>query len=126
MTAVTAAVITAIVGELGTPSARLVSHHLTTRQRAEEREQAGHIRLFAQRRAAYTAINRASRQFSALLKDAPHRLRDGVYTDQERTALEEAHLDYRDRYAEAQMIVPPGLWRLPEPSTASWTRPTAS
>lgn len=51
-------------------------------------------------------MNRASRQFHTLLKDALHRIRDGVYTEQERTQLEEARLDHRDRYAEAQMIVP--------------------
>lgn len=51
-------------------------------------------------------MNRASRQFHTLLKDALHRLRDGVYTELERDQLEEARRDYRDRYAEAQMVVP--------------------
>ncbi|MDJ1131787.1 hypothetical protein [Streptomyces iconiensis] len=106
MTAVIAAMITAVVGVLGTLFAPLISHRMTARQRAEEREDADRFRLFEERRAAYTAMNRASRQFSTLLKDALHRLRDDVYTDQERTALEAARLDYRDRYAEAQMIVP--------------------
>ncbi|WP_326689356.1 MULTISPECIES: hypothetical protein [unclassified Streptomyces] len=106
MTAVIAAMITAIVGVLGTLFAPLISHRMATRQRAEDREETERIRLFEERRAAYTAMNRASRRFSTLLKDALHRLRDGVYADQERTALEEARLDYRERYAEAQMIVP--------------------
>ena len=51
-------------------------------------------------------MNCASRQFHTLLKDALHRLRDGVYTDTERDQLERARLDYRDRYAEAQLLVP--------------------
>ncbi|MGW8377908.1 hypothetical protein [Streptomyces sp. ODS28] len=106
MTAVIAALITAVVGVLGTLLAPLLSHRIAARERAEEREAAAHERHEEDRRTAYTAMNRASRQFSTLLKDALHRLRDGVYTDQERAALEEARLEYRDRYAEAQMIVP--------------------
>jgi ribosome-associated translation inhibitor RaiA len=51
-------------------------------------------------------MNRSSRQFHTLLKDALHRIRDGVYTEHERDQLEEARRDHRDRYAEAQMIVP--------------------
>ncbi|MFG3254116.1 hypothetical protein [Streptomyces sp. NPDC048172] len=106
MTAVIAAMITAVVGVLGTLFAPFLSHRMAARQRSEEAREADRVRRFEERRASYTAMNRASRQFSTLLKDALHRLRDGVYTDQERTALEEARLDYRDRYAEAQMIVP--------------------
>jgi hypothetical protein len=63
-------------------------------------------RHYEERRTAYIAMNRACRQFHTLLKDALHRLRDGVYTDHERAQLEQARLDYRDRYAEAQLVVP--------------------
>ncbi|MBO8202232.1 hypothetical protein JW613_28665 [Streptomyces smyrnaeus] len=106
MSAVIAAMITAVVGVLGTLFAPVLTQRITARQRVEERAEADRLRRLEERRAAYTAMNRASRQFSTLLKDALHRLRDDVYTDHERTALEEARLDYRDRYAEAQMIVP--------------------
>src|SRR5689334_7399243 len=106
MTAAVTAMITAVVGVLGTLFAPVLSQRLTARQRAEEAGRAEHRRLFEERRAAYTAMNRASRQFHTLLKDALHRLRDGVYTEQERDQLEEARRDYRDRYAEAQMVVP--------------------
>ncbi|MFI8850792.1 hypothetical protein [Streptomyces sp. 891-h] len=106
MSAVIAAMITAVVGVLGTLFAPVLTGRVAARQREEERAEADRLRRLEERRAAYTAMNRASRQFSTLLKDALHRLRDGVYTDQERTALEEARLDHRDRYAEAQMIAP--------------------
>ncbi len=106
MSAVIAAMLTAVVGVLGTLFAPLVSQRLTTRQRAEERRAEEDRRRFEERRAAYTGMNRASRQFHTLLKDALHRMRDGVYTDHERALVEEARLEYRDRYAEAQMIVP--------------------
>lgn len=106
MTAVVAAMITAVVGVLGTLLAPLVTQRIATRQRAEERKEVANTRAFEERRAAYTAMNRTSRQFSTLLKDALHRLRDGLYTDTEREAVEAARLEYRDRYAEAQMIVP--------------------
>ncbi|WP_369204082.1 hypothetical protein [Streptomyces sp. PU-14G] len=106
MTAVVAAMITAVVGVLGTLFAPVLTQRISARQRAEERVETERLRRFEERRTAYTSMNRASRQFSTLLKDALHRLRDGVYTDHERTALEEARLEYRDRYAEAQMIVP--------------------
>ncbi|MFI9205407.1 hypothetical protein [Streptomyces sp. NPDC053048] len=106
MSAVIAAMVTAVVGVLGTLFAPLLTHRVTARQRAEEARAEEARRRFEERRAAYTAMNRASRQFHTLLKDALHRLRDGVYTDHDREQLEEARLDHRDRYAEAQMIVP--------------------
>ncbi|MEE1750484.1 hypothetical protein [Streptomyces sp. JV184] len=103
MTAAITAMNTAVVGVLGTLLAPVFAQRLTARQRAEEARLAGERRKFEERRAHCTAMNRASRQFHTLLKDAVHRIRDGVYTEQERTQLEEARLD---RYAEAQMIVP--------------------
>nr|WP_206323440.1 hypothetical protein [Streptomyces sp. HNM0574] len=98
--------ITAVVGVLGTLFAPLVAQRATARQQERQREVDGRRREFEERRAAYTAMNRASRQFHTLLKDALHRLRDGVYTDEDRAHLEETRRDYRDRYAEAQMLVP--------------------
>jgi len=106
MTAAVTAMITAVVGVLGTLFAPVLSQRLTARQRAEEAQVAEHRRRFEDRRDAYTAMNRSSRQFHTLLKDALHRIRDGVYTELERDQLEEARRDYRDRYAEAQMVVP--------------------
>ncbi|WP_055548400.1 hypothetical protein [Streptomyces sp. NBRC 110028] len=106
MSAVITAMITAVVGVLGTLFAPLLHQRLTARQRAEEAVAEERRRGFEERRAAYTAMNRASRQFHTLLKDALHRIRDGVYTDDDRDGLEEARRDYRDQYAEAQMIVP--------------------
>ncbi|MGW4565410.1 hypothetical protein ACWEN3_24280 [Streptomyces sp. NPDC004561] len=100
------AMITAVVGVLGTLLAPVLRQRYSDRQRADEAQRAEHRRGFEERRAAYTDMNRASRQFHTLLKDALHRLRDGVYTDQEREQLEEARREYRDRYAEAQMVVP--------------------
>ncbi|AXE79839.1 hypothetical protein [Streptomyces atratus] len=106
MTAAITAMITAVVGVLGTLFSPVLAQRLTVRQRAEEARLVGEQRKFEERRAQYTAMNRASRQFHTLLKDALHRIRDDVYTEQERAQLEEARLDHRDRYAEAQMIVP--------------------
>jgi hypothetical protein len=106
MGAATAAMVTAIVGVLGTLLAPLITTWTTKRQRAAEIRIEERRRLFEERRAAYTAMNRASRHFHTMLKDGLHRLRDGVYTDDDRIQVEEARRDYRDRYAEAQMIVP--------------------
>ncbi|MFJ5301568.1 hypothetical protein [Streptomyces sp. NPDC088350] len=106
MTTAVTAMITAVVGVLGTLFAPVLSQRLTARQRAEETQVAERRRRFEERRDAYTAMNRSSRQFHTLLKDALHRLRDGVYTELERDQLEEARRDHRDRYAEAQMVVP--------------------
>ena len=60
---------------------------------------------FVERRAAYAAINRASRAFHDGLKYAVHRLRDGEYTKEDRAEIEHLRRDYRSRYAEAQMFV---------------------
>jgi ribosome-associated translation inhibitor RaiA len=106
MTVAVTAMITAVVGVLGTLFAPVLSQRLTARQRGEEAQLAERVRRFEERRDAYTAMNRSSRQFHTLLKDALHRIRDGVYTEHERDQLEEARRDHRDRYAEAQMIVP--------------------
>ncbi|MFF4604469.1 hypothetical protein ACFY12_17300 [Streptomyces sp. NPDC001339] len=106
MSTATAAMATAIVGVLGTLLAPLVTTWATKRQRTNEIRAEERRRLFEERRSAYTAMNRASRHFHTMLKDALHRLRDGVYTDDDRAQVEEARRDYRDRYAEAQMVVP--------------------
>jgi len=98
--------VTAVVGVLGTLCAPVVTTWTAKRQKAVEVRATQEIQRFEERRAAYTAMNRASRHFHTLLKDALHRIRDGVYTDDDRAQLEEARRDYRDRYAEAQMIVP--------------------
>ncbi|MGW2491686.1 hypothetical protein ACWCV9_31325 [Streptomyces sp. NPDC001606] len=106
MTEAISTMITAVVGVLGTLLAPVISERRAGRQRAEEAERDGQRRTFEERRRAYTAMNRSSRQFHTLLKDALHRLRDGVYTDRDREQLEDARREYRDHYAEAQMIVP--------------------
>ncbi|MBU3871592.1 hypothetical protein KN815_48370 [Streptomyces sp. 4503] len=98
--------ITAVVGILGTLFAPVLQQRMTVRQREEDARREDRRRRVEERRTAYTAMNRASRQFHTLLKDALHRIRDDVYTDEDRARLEEARRDYRDRYAEAQMIVP--------------------
>ncbi|WJD97598.1 hypothetical protein [Streptomyces antimycoticus] len=106
MSTVIAAMITAVVGILGTLFAPVLQQRMTVRQREEDARREDRRRRVEARRTAYTGMNRASRQFHTLLKDALHRIRDGVYTDEDRVRLEEARRDYRDRYAEAQMIVP--------------------
>ncbi|MEU0128834.1 hypothetical protein [Streptomyces sp. NPDC006289] len=85
MGTVTATMVTAVAGVLGTLSAPLVTTWVTRRQRAEDGQVESARRLFEERRAAYTAMNRASRHFHTMLKDTLHRLRDGVYTDDDRT-----------------------------------------
>ncbi|MEU9603982.1 hypothetical protein [Streptomyces sp. NPDC048057] len=106
MSATTAAMIAAVAGVLGTLFAPLITVRATRRQRAEDLRTEERRRHFDDRRTAYTAMNRASRHFHTMLKDALHRLRDGVYADEDRLQVEEARREYRDRYAEAQMIVP--------------------
>ncbi|MFL4905438.1 hypothetical protein ACJ6WF_20260 [Streptomyces sp. MMS24-I2-30] len=111
MGAATAAMVTAVVGVLGTLFAPLITSWTAKRRRAEDSRAEEARRRFEERRAAYTAMNRASRHFHTMLKDALHRLRDGVYSDDDRVQVEEARRDYRDRYAEAQMIVPEAVLR---------------
>src|SRR5262249_5125320 len=106
MTPAIAAMVTAVVGVFGTLSAPLFGQFLTGR-RTREKDRAAEIRRnFEERRAAYTAMNLASREFDTILKDALHRLRDNAYSAEERTGVENVRRAYRDRYAEIQMIVP--------------------
>ncbi|MEU3981349.1 hypothetical protein AB0F77_14705 [Streptomyces sp. NPDC026672] len=111
MGATTAAMVTAVVGVLGTLMAPVITTWTTKRRQVEERRAEDRRRVFEERRAAYSSMNRASRHFHTMLKDALHRMRDGVYTDDDRAQVEEARRDYRDRYAEAQMIVPEAVLR---------------
>lgn len=99
-------VVATVAGILGTLLAPLVSQYGASRQQAVEDARDARQRNFDERRTAYTEMNRASRYFHTLLKDALHRIRDGVYSEEDRHELEVARRDYRDRYAAAQMIVP--------------------
>lgn len=101
-----ATAITAAAGLGGALLGAVLPQRFNARERAAEADLAARRRSFDERREAYTAMNRASEQFNTLLKDALHRMRDGVYTEDDRTRLEESRREYRDRYAAAQMIVP--------------------
>ena len=98
--------ITAIVGVLGTLSAPLLLQRMSARHGEQQAAADERRRHFEERRAAYTAMNRACREFNTALKDALHRIRDGVYSDSDRAEVEDVRRTYRDRYAEVQMIVP--------------------
>jgi hypothetical protein len=58
------------------------------------------------RRAAYTEFNAAARHYLATLNDHSHVLRIGYDPQESLATVEAARVDYRRRYAEAQMIVP--------------------
>ncbi|CAM5250567.1 hypothetical protein [Streptomyces coeruleorubidus] len=58
------------------------------------------------RRAAYTEFNAAARHYLATLNDHSHVLRTGYDPQESLATVEAARVDYRRRYAEAQMIVP--------------------
>ncbi|MDQ0599329.1 hypothetical protein QF037_003674 [Streptomyces canus] len=88
MTAAVTAMITAVVGVLGTPFAPVLSQRLTSRQRAEEAEVAERRWLFEDRRTACTAM-------LCLLGGTPRP-----------PGLAAVPHPPRDRSAEAQMVVP--------------------
>ena len=113
MTPAIAAMVTAIVGVLGTLCAPILSNSMTARHNRASSQEANTRRNFEERRSAYTAINRASRDFDTVLKDALHRLRDGAYGNEERAEVEHVRRAYRDRYAEIQMIVPAHILNAP-------------
>ncbi|GAA2286578.1 hypothetical protein GCM10010234_27510 [Streptomyces hawaiiensis] len=62
MTAAVTAMITAVVGVLGTLFAPVIGRRLSARQRDEETRADERRRRFEERRDAYTAMNRASRE----------------------------------------------------------------
>jgi hypothetical protein len=70
---------------------------------AAQQRQAG----LEERRAAYTAFNAAARHYLATLNDHAHVLRLVADDPQESLAtVDTARVEYRQRYAEAQMIAP--------------------
>ncbi|GHF05368.1 hypothetical protein [Streptomyces morookaense] len=101
-----ATAITAAAGLGGALLGAMLPQRYNARERAAEAELADRRRSFEERREAYTAMNRASEQFHTLLKDALQRMRDGIYTEEDRSRLEDSRREYRDHYAAAQMIVP--------------------
>ncbi|MGW5132726.1 hypothetical protein [Streptomyces sp. NPDC004135] len=58
------------------------------------------------RRVAYIEFNAAARHYLATLNDHRHILRVGHDPQESLSAVEAARVEYRRRYAEAQMIVP--------------------
>ena len=80
--------VTAIVGVSARWTAPLLAQRMSDRRAAHEGAAAELRRGFDERRTAYTAMNRASREFDTALKDALHRLRDNVYGEQDRAEVE--------------------------------------
>ncbi|MGX4689411.1 hypothetical protein [Streptomyces sp. JNUCC 63] len=114
-----AGLLAAAVGVAGTLGSAWLTQRRGDALRREEWERMDRVRrteLEAQRadtgrearRAAYTELNAAARHYLATLSDHCHALRaGGDGTSQESlTAMETARVEYRRRYAEAQMIVP--------------------
>jgi len=108
----------AVVGVGGTLGSAWVTQRRSDASRREEWERVERTRLaelaaqraesgMEARRTAYTEFNAAARHYLATLNDHSHLLRIGADDPQESlTTVETARVDYRRRYAEAQMIVP--------------------
>ncbi|MET9880697.1 hypothetical protein ABZZ36_39755 [Actinacidiphila glaucinigra] len=119
MDAAAAGVLAAAVGVGGTLGSAWLTGRRGDAARRHEWERLERTRLadltaqrvqeaLAARREAYTAFNAAARHYLACLSDHAHALRLDAAADPAETldAVESARVEYRQRYAEAQMIVP--------------------
>ncbi|MEU6238253.1 hypothetical protein [Kitasatospora sp. NPDC047058] len=117
------ALLVAVVGVVGTLASALLTQRRGDAARREERELGERRELaerhaqqrsadLAERRASYTTLNTAARDYLTALNDHAHALRlapAGADAGETATALEHARAAYRRRYAEAQMVVPDGV-----------------
>ena len=118
MDSAVAGLLVSVVGVGGTLGSAWLTQRRGDASRREEWERLERTRLaeltarqrqsgLDDRRAAYTAFNAAARHYLATLNDHAHVLRLGADGAQESLAtLDTARVEYRRRYAEAQMIVP--------------------
>jgi hypothetical protein len=113
----TTGLLVALVGVGGTLGSAWLTQRRGDAARREEREHVERLRLadladrrnrdaVAARRATYTALNAAARHYVACLTDHTHTLRGGSDAEPSLHAVDTARTEYRQRYAEAQMIVP--------------------
>jgi hypothetical protein len=118
MDSAVAGLLTAVVGVGGALGSAWLTQRRSDASRREEWERLERTRLaelaaqqrqsgLDDRRAAYAAFNAAARHYLATLNDHAHVLRLGTEDPQESlAAVDTARVEYRRRYAEAQMIVP--------------------
>jgi hypothetical protein len=118
MDAAVTGLLAAVVGVGGTLGSAWLTQRRGDASRREEWERLERTRLAeldaqraesgrAARRVAYTEFNAAARHYLATLNDHGHVLRLGADDPQESLAtVDTARVEYRRRYAEAQMIVP--------------------
>ncbi|MER7987949.1 hypothetical protein ABTY53_20540 [Streptomyces noursei] len=118
MDAALAGLLAALVGVGGTLGSAWLTQRRSNADRREEREhleRTRHVELAAQRaqdglaarQSVYTAFNAAARNYLACLNDHAHALQhEPVEPEETLDAMETARIEFRQRYAEAQMIVP--------------------
>ncbi|MFF2810407.1 hypothetical protein ACFVT2_25215 [Streptomyces sp. NPDC058000] len=118
MDAAVAGLLAALVGVGGTLGSAWLTQRRSDADRREEREHLERTRRaelaaqhtqdgLAARQSTYTAFNAAARNYLACLNDHAHALqRDPVEPDETLDAMETARIEFRQRYAEAQMVVP--------------------
>ncbi|WP_327674559.1 hypothetical protein [Kitasatospora sp. NBC_00458] len=112
------ALLVAVVGVAGTLASALLTQRRGDAARREERDLADRQRReelagqreavdLAERRAGYTALNIAARQYLTALNDYAHALRrDPAAAEPALAVLDTVRTEYLQRYAEAQMTVP--------------------
>ncbi|MEV3859727.1 hypothetical protein AB0J38_36160 [Streptomyces sp. NPDC050095] len=117
MSATTVALVVGVIGVVGTLLSALLTQGAADRAKrrdldAAERRHAADLKLQREqtswnlRRGVYVSLNMASRQYLASLVDMVHAMRRGEPLTEAAQQLEQARTVHRDRYAEAQLIVP--------------------
>ncbi|WP_406356392.1 hypothetical protein [Streptomyces sp. NBC_00658] len=79
---------------------------ISEQHRARERIAQGERNYWEMRRECYVALNRAARQYLSALTDMVHSMLRDADSAEVSEVLDAARAAHRDRYAEAQMVVP--------------------
>ncbi|MEV7726344.1 hypothetical protein AB0P15_16560 [Streptomyces sp. NPDC087917] len=107
------AVIIAVAGVAGTLGGSLLTQRTAERARRREMELARTQEEVREehtlRRTSCVELNREARQFTTALGRHLHVMRERAVEDADRDALDGAKAGHRDRYSEAQMILPDGV-----------------
>lgn len=91
-------------------SAQREERQHTEQMRRAELAEAARRELIDLRRACYIGFNTAARQYQTAQVNLMHALRSSTDADECREQLEARRLAHRDSYAEAQMILPQGVF----------------
>lgn len=99
-----------VAGTMGAPWLTQRAHRAEARDQAKREERAREAsrqdQLFEEKRALYAALNSASRTYRSALRDCAAAVWNSEPSEESYAAADRARTQYRELYAQAQMVLP--------------------